>query len=95
MIISVIGGSQAPIEVADLAEEVGRELAKRGVVVACGGLKGVMEAVCKGAKSEGGTTIGILPALTPAQPTSGWTYPYAPAWDTPETPLWSARAALS
>jgi uncharacterized protein (TIGR00725 family) len=44
-----------------LAEEVGRELALRGVVVVCGGLSGVMEAVCRGAKSAGGTTIGILP----------------------------------
>ena len=66
MIISVIGGSQAPVEVADLAEEVGRELAKLGVSVACGGLKGVMEAVCKGAKSAGGTTIGILPGADPS-----------------------------
>lgn len=66
MIISVIGGSQAPIQVAGLAEEVGRELATRGVVVACGGLKGVMEAVCKGAKSAGGTTIGILPGADPS-----------------------------
>jgi len=44
-----------------LAEEVGRELAKRGVMLACGGLTGLMEAACRGAKSAGGTTIGILP----------------------------------
>ena len=50
---------------AALAEEVGRELAKRQVVVVCGGLTGVMAAVCRGAKAEGGTTIGILPGTDP------------------------------
>ena len=61
MIISVIGSSTAKPEHASLAEEVGRELARRGIIVACGGMTGVMEAACRGAKSEGGTTIGILP----------------------------------
>ena len=61
MIISVIGSSNAKPEHLALAEEVGRELAKRKAMVACGGLTGVMEAVCRGAKSAGGTTIGILP----------------------------------
>ena len=65
MIISVIGGSSAKPEHLALAEEVGRELAKRGIMVACGGLTGVMEAVCRGAKSVGGTTIGILPGRSP------------------------------
>ena len=44
-----------------LAEEVGRELAKRGAILVCGGLGGVMEAACRGAASQGGATIGILP----------------------------------
>jgi uncharacterized protein (TIGR00725 family) len=65
MIISVIGGGDPPPEAIDLAEQVGRQLARRGVTVACGGLKGVMEAVCRGAKAEGGTTIGILPGKDP------------------------------
>ena len=60
-IISVIGGNQASAEVEALAEEVGRELANRGAIVACGGLTGVMAAVCRGARAGGGTTIGILP----------------------------------
>jgi uncharacterized protein (TIGR00725 family) len=64
MIISVIGSSRAKPEHLALAESVGRELARRDVMVACGGLNGVMEAVCKGAKSAGGTTIGILPGRT-------------------------------
>ena len=62
MIISVIGSSKPTTdEHVQLAEAVGRELAKRGATVACGGLTGIMEAVCRGAKSAGGVTIGILP----------------------------------
>ena len=62
MIIAVIGGSSPtnPDHIR-LAEEVGRELANRGVGLVCGGLSGIMEAACRGAKSAGGTTIGILP----------------------------------
>jgi len=59
--IAVIGGGQCSKGEARLAEEVGRELAKRGAILVCGGLGGVMEAACKGASSEGGVTIGILP----------------------------------
>tara|TARA_Y100000590_G_scaffold160987_1_gene184581 strand:+ start:15303 stop:15800 length:498 start_codon:yes stop_codon:yes gene_type:complete len=60
--ISVIGsGETATEEALLLAEEVGRELGIRGITVISGGLFGVMEAVCKGAKQAGGTTIGILP----------------------------------
>jgi uncharacterized protein (TIGR00725 family) len=40
---------------------VGRRLAERGAVVVCGGLGGVMEAACRGAKEAGGPTVGILP----------------------------------
>ena len=65
MIISVIGAGDAAPDVALLAEQVGRELALRGITVACGGLGGMMEAACRGAKSAGGTTIGILPGIDP------------------------------
>jgi uncharacterized protein (TIGR00725 family) len=47
----------------DAAESVGRGLGARGVVLVCGGLGGVMEAACRGAKDAGGTTVGILPGL--------------------------------
>ena len=40
---------------------MGRELAARGAVLVCGGLGGVMEAACRGAKDAGGRTVGILP----------------------------------
>lgn len=67
MIISVIGSSRPTnAEHVELAEAVGRELAERGVMVVCGGLTGIMEAVCRGAKSAGGTTIGILPGHAPS-----------------------------
>jgi hypothetical protein len=59
--IAVIGGGQCSKEEAKLAEEVGRQLARRGAVLVCGGLGGIMGAACKGASLEGGTTIGILP----------------------------------
>jgi uncharacterized protein (TIGR00725 family) len=61
MIIGVIGDSSCSPEEAKLAETVGELLAQRGVTVICGGLGGVMEAVCRGAKSKGGLTVGILP----------------------------------
>jgi len=61
MIIAVIGNSSCSPEEAELAETVGELLAQRGVTVICGGLGGVMEAVCRGAKSKGGLTVGILP----------------------------------
>lgn len=49
------------------AEEVGRLLAKRGCTVVCGGLGEVMAAAARGAKSAGGTTMGILPGTTRAE----------------------------
>jgi hypothetical protein len=59
--IGVIGGNEPPPEAAGVAEEVGREIARRGAVLVCGGLGGVMEAACRGAAAEGGLTVGILP----------------------------------
>jgi uncharacterized protein (TIGR00725 family) len=59
--IGVIGGSEVKPQVARMAEEVGREIARRGAVLICGGMGGVMEAACRGATEVGGLTIGILP----------------------------------
>ena len=59
--IAVIGSSECSPQEAKLAEEVGREIARQDAILVCGGLGGVMEAACKGAQSEGGMTIGILP----------------------------------
>ena len=75
MIISVIGSGNAEPDIYALAEDVGKALGKRGVTVVCGGMGGVMEAVCKGAKATGGNTIGILPGDNPNQSNKWVDYP--------------------
>ena len=64
MLIGVIGASRCSAEIAELAEAVGREIGRRGAVLVCGGLGGVMEFASKGAKEAGGLTIGILPGTS-------------------------------
>ena len=59
--VSVIGSGT---EHEENAEQVGRLLAERGATVVTGGLGEVMAAAARGAKSAGGTTIGILPGET-------------------------------
>jgi len=59
--VSVIGSGRGQEE---NAEQVGRLLAERGATVVTGGLGEVMAAAARGAKSVGGTTIGILPTET-------------------------------
>ncbi len=60
-VISVIGASEIDKKIEELTFEIGRLLAKNRFIIACGGLSGVMEAVCRGAKEENGLTIGIIP----------------------------------
>jgi uncharacterized protein (TIGR00725 family) len=43
------------------AEEGGVAVAAAGAVLVCGGLGGVMAAACRGARSRGGLTVGLLP----------------------------------
>jgi uncharacterized protein (TIGR00725 family) len=45
----------------NIAYEVGKEVARSGSVLICGGLGGVMESACYGAKQNEGTTVGIIP----------------------------------
>jgi uncharacterized protein (TIGR00725 family) len=59
--VGVIGAGEASPELAALAREVGRELARRGAVVVCGGLGGVMVAAALGVQEAGGVSIGLLP----------------------------------
>src|SRR5690349_17186688 len=61
--VAVVGSGSAGRDELVRAEEVGRLLATRGAIVVSGGLGGVKEATCRGAKSSGGTTVGILPGL--------------------------------
>ena len=61
--VGVAGASRAEAELLDQGELLGRRLAEGGAVVVCGGGPGVMEAVCRGARSAGGITVGLLPGL--------------------------------
>ncbi|GEM_PF-5999254 len=61
ILISVIGGRKVEKALLKEAEGVGRLLAQRDAILICGGLGGVMEAVSRGMRSEGGLTVGILP----------------------------------
>lgn len=60
-VIAVIGGRRADKVLLAAAEEAGRLIAKKGAILVCGGLGGVMEAASRGVKTGGGLTIGILP----------------------------------
>ncbi len=60
-LIGVIGSHDCDEATRESAAAVGRLLAERGHGVICGGLSGVMEAVCRGAFEAGGLTVGVLP----------------------------------
>jgi len=66
----VIGGGRCDAAEYFLAESVGRLIGRRGAILVCGGLAGIMEAAARGAKEAGGATIGILPGhdRAPANP---------------------------
>jgi uncharacterized protein (TIGR00725 family) len=59
--ITVVGGGSCDETTALSAERIGEAIARRGGILVCGGLGGVMEAAARGAKRAGGLTIGILP----------------------------------
>jgi uncharacterized protein (TIGR00725 family) len=61
IIIGVIGASRPSPAGLHIAEAVGREIARCGATLVCGGLGGVMEAAAKGACEAGGEVLGILP----------------------------------
>jgi uncharacterized protein (TIGR00725 family) len=64
--IAVIGGSEAEEATLAIAEKIGHALASAGAVTVTGGLGGVMAAACRGARSAGGLTVGLLPGSDPA-----------------------------
>jgi len=59
--VAVCGASEATASQLESAREVGRLLAKAGVVIINGGLGGVSGAASEGAAQAGGTVVGILP----------------------------------
>lgn len=64
--VAVCGPSTADAATLAAAEEVGRLLAERAAAVVCGGYGGVMEAAARGARTAGGTVVGILSGDDPA-----------------------------
>lgn len=69
--VAVAGPGDASAAELAVAEEVGGLLAEGGAVLVCGGLGGVMEAACRGAKSKRGVTVGLLPGLDRSA-ANGW-----------------------
>lgn len=61
VVIAVVGSGVADEVTAADAEAVGRAVASADATLVCGGLGGVMEAACRGARAAGGRTVGILP----------------------------------
>lgn len=59
-IVGVIGGHSCTKEVEQIAQNLGKKLAKVVDYLVCGGLGGTMKAVCQGFKAAGGLTIGII-----------------------------------
>ena len=61
-IIGVMGGGTASPNDLEIAYQLGGLIAQNGWVLLNGGRRaGIMEASAKGAKSQGGLTVGILP----------------------------------
>jgi len=59
--IAVIGAAECESGLSDIAYKVGWEIGRRGHVLVCGGLGGVMDAAAHGAHDVGGLVVGILP----------------------------------
>ncbi len=59
--VGLIGSGEGTPRELELASAVGAALAREGATIVCGGLGGVMEAACRGARQEGGLTVGVLP----------------------------------
>ncbi|MCX5708686.1 MAG: TIGR00725 family protein [Candidatus Omnitrophica bacterium] len=61
-VVGVIGGHTCSSKVEQIAQNLGKKLAKVVNILVSGGLSGTMKAVCSGFKVGGGTTIGIIPS---------------------------------
>jgi uncharacterized protein (TIGR00725 family) len=85
--IAVVGPGSASVAQLEAAEEAGAAIAEAGAGLVCGGLGGVMEAACRGARSRGGMTLGLLPG-TDREAANGWVVVAVP------TGLGEARNAL-
>jgi len=63
--IGVIGGAKPDAKSLQIAFKIGQIIARKGAILVCGGLSGVMESASRGAKEAGGLTVGILPGNSP------------------------------
>ena len=62
--IAVVGASQPSDVASEQAIAVGAAVAAAGATLVTGGLGGIMEAACRGARGRGGLTVGILPGTS-------------------------------
>ena len=85
--IAIVGPGSAATAELEAAEEAGAAVAEAGAGLVCGGLGGVMEAACRGARSRGGLTLGLLPG-SDRDAANGWVVVAVP------TGLGEARNAL-
>lgn len=85
--VGVIGPREANPAQLLAAEATGAALAAMGFAIVCGGRQGIMEAACRGAASQGGVSIGLLPEGDPALANPFVTVPIA-------TGIGEARNAL-
>ncbi len=85
--IAIVGPGSAEAAELEAAEEAGAAVAEAGAGLVCGGLGGVMEAACRGARSRGGLTLGLLPG-SDREAANGWVVVAVP------TGLGEARNAL-
>src|SRR3954447_24471590 len=85
--IAIVGPGSAEAPELEVAEEAGAAVAEAGAGLICGGLGGVMEAACRGARSRGGLTLGLLPG-SDREDANGWVVLALP------TGLGEARNAL-
>src|ERR671922_188274 len=76
--IAIVGAGEATPDELARAEEAGAAVAEADAGLVCGGLGGVMEAACRGARSRGGLTLGLLPG-TDRDAANGWVVVAAPA----------------
>lgn len=61
--VGVIGAGACEESVHGMARRLGHEIGKRGWILVCGGLSGVMEGASRGCREAGGRTVGVLPGL--------------------------------
>jgi len=59
--IGIVGAGDCTVEVYKTAYDMGHLIGKKGWVLICGGLGGVMEGSAKGCFEGGGITVGLLP----------------------------------